>query len=550
MAFFNTPYFGGFGLGFGEATAPPAVTKPETGETIGRQTFLGFLNRSNPKLGALPFGSYAALAMQGEEHSVTCGPYSGDYANGINGMPYRLPGEYWLYRLMIGACPTIALARAVIGGPIFTARPSFELRKGAPEVWQSFIQRKFEPIWLDLLLELFRSLDYGWRGCEKVWDTESSPLGSGEPSVVTVVKKFKWLRPDRTMILTDAHGNFVGLRQGMTDVFQSQLKSWLYTNDLEDDNLYGRPRLENVVYPFTNWWELSGQLRMIGDKFSGMYLVVKVPPGSTLVNGQRVSNIESGDLMARQFKNKGHVVFENVWGAAENIENHPELADTSSHAFDTVDMGNSHQAIGGILDAEKYEDSMIFRGMLRPEREALAANKGGLGESDSKQHASIGTLDSGQLMQQFYGSINANAIDDSLVANFGEQARGGVKAVPPGVSEEEQVFSRTIIAALLANPATTFRAAAVVDWDSEFDKAGLSRKEGVSLTFDANEVDPYAVGQGEGDPTTLKNTMQLSQYQAMRERYTSAGAMTPAKTELMKLWEKRRNGVIVDLGAK
>jgi len=383
-----------------------------------------------------------------------------------------LPGDYATYRLM-SSHPTLALAKAVVVGPILASAWSFEADEGVPDERVQFIREQLEPMRPLILNEAMRALETGWRPFEKVYEADGGQL---------CLRKLKPLLPDLTKVLVDkATGRFAGLVQGSGDkkVELPPEKCFVYTYDGEAGDFYGRSRHENARKVWSQWEQANYTSGKLGNKVSSIVPIVKFPRGSSRTNdqdeiaAQTIDNRRAAQSLIDGLSTAKGVAFETEHVDADDLRANPDLAKLARWAIETVDVGSSAAAMSGLVGEREYFDKLLFRAWLLAERTALEGHHGTLAEAEA--HADIGITGSDLLHADFVRCLNWYVVDDLLALNFGEDARGSVWITPAPIVDKRLATIRQIFTAMLGNPGTLEMVLSETDRDAVYDILGVPK---------------------------------------------------------------------------
>jgi hypothetical protein len=430
-------------------------------------------------------GGIAPAALLGTDAYEGRNRYSGPGQAGtlmpgvLPGYAKPAPGTYTTYRIM-AAHPTLVLAGAVVIATVLSTEWAYEETKKAPANAKDEIQGAIEKLRVQLLLDCLRALPMGWSGFERIYEVRGGLM---------LPKRLKYLIPELTGVQVDDRGNFAGLKQG--DVELPAENAFIFSSDREGDNYYGRSRMENCRRAWSNWLMDDDNLGRLGSKASSILPIVKYPPGSGQdAEGKPLTNYANAVLIGQGMQSGRPVVMANLAGMElEELKMVPEMAKASLWDIDTIDMGNPGSAQEALLKVLQYRDALLVRGWCFPERGILEAQRGGLGQGDSKQHGDFGVAMCGQLLSNIVRDVNRNIIDDVLVYNWGEEARGTVYAQAAPQDDDKLEFFRQLLIAIASNPAALPQIMANLKGDAFYDTLSLPKvKE--SFTFEPIPVPP------------------------------------------------------------
>jgi hypothetical protein len=407
-----------------------------------------------------------------------------------------LPGDYDTYRQM-DACATLAQAKAVLTGPIFSSPWSANGDEGVPQDRIDFVRDTIIPMRDMILPELLRGLSSGWRPFEKVWAASDGMF---------VIDKLKPLLPDLTKILVvEKTGAFAGVRQGSEGsedgVVLPPQKCFVYTHDGEAGDFYGRSRHENVRDVWQKWKDASDTAGRLGTKVASIVPILKYPRGSSRTNDQDeiIATTEQNRKIAQAILDtlgiaKG-VAFETENIDEADLRANPELAKLTKWALETVDTGSAASGIAGLIEERRYYDALMFRGWLVPERTALEGQHGTLAESEAQGDFAL--LNSELIHGDIVRQLNWYVVDELLAVNYGEDARGTVWIEPAPIIDKRRASMVKLYDAMLANPATLEVILAETDRAAMYELLGMpseATEETPDLTTPT--LPPGAEGEG------------------------------------------------------
>ena len=388
----------------------------------------------------------------------------------IPGLSRPLAPTIATYRQM-RSHPTIALARAVVSGPIVSSEWSYDSEDDAPEAWVDFIREQIDPMRRMLVNNHLRAvLDYGYQPYEKVFELRK-PQSMAGPSR-WMIRRCKPLLHDITSVLINKEtGRFEGFKQGDTTVPLE--KSLLYSHDGEAGNYYGRPRMENARKAWSNWNDANEAAGRYDNKISGVILVLHYPTGSSLdQNGNKTDNSELAKLVLNKLGGGNAVAVPNEYSAATAARDMGKT-EFKSWQLDIIEDSGNRQS--GFVERLSYLDKQMMRAFHRPERAALEGTHGTLAEAGA--HGDIGLTDGDELHQEIAENINWHLVDQLLVLNFGEDARGAVFIKPAPIVDQLKQIAIKIIENFSAAPDGREDLKLLLELDQIMDLAGLPRSE-------------------------------------------------------------------------
>ncbi len=396
----------------------------------------------------------------------------------LPGLEQAPAGTLETYRQMLGD-PTIALVRAVTMSPIVAGTWSFVAQEGAPDEWVEFIEGQLESMRSHIVTAAIRYLDFGWAGFEKVFDFRDGKI---------ILRKLKPLLHDITNIRIEKDtGQFAGFKQHDASGQKIELpveKSLLFTNDREGDNYYGRARLENLRETWSWWRQANNGAARYDRKIAGVMPVVHYPPGkSTDKSGVQRDNYEIASLLLGSIAAGKGIAAPNDYQKALDESDGPERRQWIIELLE--DKGGRQPTFS---DRLRYLDSQKFRGYLRPERSALEGQSGTKAEAET--HGDLGLTDGELIHHDIVRTLNWHVIDQLLVLNFGEVARGAVHIVP----------------APLRDSTTAMAAELIKEWAKSPDG-----REDLRLHLDFDTIMDLAKVPIINNPSTPRNTDELTE---------------------------------------
>jgi hypothetical protein len=353
-------------------------------------------------------------------------------------------------------------------GPILSSDLTFESDDDTPPLVVDFIRSQYEGVAPSLREQLLRSLDFGARSLEQSY----TPVNfQGRPLVG--IKRFKPLRPENTQVLVDPDtGDYAGLRNGAVDLLPEETLHFAY--DMEDDDYYGRARLENVRE--RAWWPhycLEKRLGQLAQKVSQIIPIVKGPLSSREkdTEGNEISGYDAGMALLNALITGDGVMVENMASSIDDVIGNPELAKMAKWDVEPYDTGQSATGISGIIEGLRYYDSLKLRGMLRPERTATEGQHGT--KAEVAEQADVGLAEGDSLHRRMLQVINWHSVNRLLLWNFGERMVGKVRLVGSPLIDEKKAIFRWIWTTLLANPAVLDLVVANLDLDAIAETLGV-----------------------------------------------------------------------------
>lgn len=386
----------------------------------------------------------------------------------------RWPGTYATYRTMLSH-PTVAVAMASIVAPILAGSWFYESdAERADEDAAELLKKTFDPKRQRLLSDAIRCLYLGFQSFEVVWGEDDEGH--------TVPTAFKPLLPELTTITVDAFGNVAGIENNGAKLKPGEFL--LLNYDVEGSNFYGRSRLENIRRVWANYLAIEDQGYLLDKKSAGIIPLIYFPPDTSVPDTNNPnatagrSNLAAATRIGADIQNGKAIAMENFAGMApDRPEDAAMLADKSDWKIDTVDIGNVGPSQSAILEKLRYYDSMLIRGLLRPERAVIEAQTAG-SRADSESHqSSIADTDCDLVHSSIVEQINRQVVDEMLVQNFGESARGTAWIAPRELVDERRATMDLLLNAALADPMIRGELFERIDMDSLTQWTGIKVKE-------------------------------------------------------------------------
>lgn len=356
-----------------------------------------------------------------------------------------LPGGYATWRLM-DSNATLALVRAVMAGPIFASGWQWKKRDPSiPDAVLNFVKAVYDPIRPVILRDAIYATSMGWQPFEQIWRMER------HQGQWMYAPRFKPLDQEMTYVETCPEtGRFAGLRQGAA--YLPPVKVWMYTHDFIRGGWYGRPRHENCRAEFSEYLFVNRNARRLVKKVSGIIPIIRYIKGQMKnANGQDVDNFTVAMSLIGALANAKGVAFESLAYDADEIRNNPEKLKQAAMEIDTVDVGQSYQAIGGVNERCAQLEKQFCRAWGRPERAVIEATTAG-SRADSDAAMDVSITDSEQVHGDIVRCLNWHSIDDTLAINFGPEYRGAVYAEPSPIIDANKQVLKDLFTALTQNP--------------------------------------------------------------------------------------------------
>lgn len=388
----------------------------------------------------------------------------------VYGFPFSYPGfsriwsgVYTTYRLML-AVPPLALVRAATKATMKSAEWSVEVDDEGPSDAADYLQNIFVDRKAELLNDMVRAIDYGNQPFEKVWANEGG---------FWTIKRLKPLLPDLTDYKVNDAGDIVGLRNGAAELDAG--KCFVVTYDAEAGNVYGRSRCENLRNTaFRAWTDTLEKFGKYTTRVSGAQPVVWYPPGQVR---DKDGNLKDSQEVARDVASKlaqssgiciPTIYSEDAKGLAMD---NSKLAELLAWRLEMFEGKTDHAK--AFLESLAAFESWFCMGWLWPPRSMLEGQFGTKAEAGT--HQDLGVTIAEQDLADMLTQLNRQCVDDVLVTNWGEEARGTARIKAAPLNDEAIAMQREIVKALMTNAANIDILAAMTDLDAMIDNAGVPK---------------------------------------------------------------------------
>lgn len=350
-------------------------------------------------------------------------------------------GTYRTYRKM-RANPTIALARAISQAPILAADHVVvsDADDGQDDPVRVAVDDMLTRLWPFFIHNALFALDYGWQPWEKVWE-----LRDGRLELI----KLKPLLPDLTDIIVDEHGCFLGLKQKAVTLPPE--KSLILTYDSEGGNLFGRSRNENVRGAWNNWNRLRTQQDKYNNNVSAIVPIIEYPEGTGRDrSGAKKDNFELAEKLLQSLGSGKGVAMPNTMAlAAVDLARAGVNVDKlRAWHLDFLETKGTHGT--AFVEQLRYDDSLMFRGWLVPERTATEGQHGT--NAEAVTHAQIALVIADQFFNTILRHVNWFVVDPYVAFNFGEDRVGTVRVEAVALDRAQRAFFTDLVSKLLGAP--------------------------------------------------------------------------------------------------
>lgn len=380
--------------------------------------------------------------------ATTTKPTFGELTQDQSGMPSVIggawegfgvvsPGTYKNYRLM-RSNPTIALARAVFHAPIKAAKWSFQKGDTATDDMLTFIKDMLDPMRAWIMHNLLFGMDYGHTDCEKVFEVVDGKV---------VLNKLKPLRVERTDVLIDPHGGFAGVKQEKIVLPSEKVLHWTY--DIEAGDFNGRSWFENCRPEWSAWKETRERLGKYTQKVAGTTVVCRYPQGDAKgESGDTKPNKEHAEsVLAGLSRSMAVAIPMRIYKWAQVLlRSGVDITKLVEWQFDLLEPKTAHGA--DFISTLQHMERQLSRALLVPERAILEGVHGT--KAEAGEHGDIFLTIAQEVLDGIIRHLNWYVVDQLLVLNWGEAARGLVWIEPEPLEDQAKAFLRQLLKQIIS----------------------------------------------------------------------------------------------------
>jgi hypothetical protein len=149
----------------------------------------------------------------------------------------------------------------------------------------------------------------------------------------------------------------------------------------------------------------------------------------------------------------------------------------------------------------EYLDKCLLRSYMVPERSAIEAVNAG-SRADSGTAADIVLTIAELLHQDIARMINWHIVDQLLVINYGEKARGTVYITPQPLQDATRSLITDIVKTVFTAPANVDLLTTLLDFDAMLDQAGLPKSENIDAALENGPTATPATDPSTGNVAT------------------------------------------------
>ncbi len=342
------------------------------------------------------------------------------------------PVVYKHYR-HLRTIPTIALARAVFQAPVKAAKWSWQKSDTASDDMLAFIKDMLDPMRSWIMHNTLYGMDYGHGDFEKVFEVDGSQI---------VLTKLKPLRVEKTKVLVGPQGSFAGVEQEKLRLPPEKVFHWTY--DMEAGDLNGRSWFENARAVWSDWLKTWKRLGRYTEKVAGTVVLLRYPQGDLKgADGDTKANKEHAEAILSGLGRGAGVAIPvrfYKW-AKELLRGGVDITKLISWQFDTLEPKTAHGK--DFVDTLQHMERQLARAMLVPERAILEGVHGT--KAEAGEHGDVFLTIAQEVLDDIVRHLNWYVVDQLLVLNWGEAARGQVWIEAEPLVDAAKIFLRQLL---------------------------------------------------------------------------------------------------------
>ena len=374
------------------------------------------------------------------------------------------PGTYKNYRRM-RTVPTVALARAVFHAPIKAAKWSWQKADDASDDMLDLVKDNLDTMRPWIMHNALYGMDYGHTDFEKVFEVVGGRL---------VLKKLKPLRVEKTKVLVEPSGSFAGVKQEKIVLAPENVLHWTY--DMEAGDFNGRSWFENARTIWSAWEKTSKQLGRYTQKVAGTTVLLRYPQGD--LKGEsgdvQANKKHAENILAGLGRGAGVAIPVRFFGWAQDmLRKGIDPTKLVQWQFDLLEPKAAHGK--DFVDTLQHQERQLARALLVPERAILEGVHGT--KADAGEHGDVFLTIAQEVLEDIIRHLNWYVVDQLLVLNWGEAARGQVWIEPEPLQDEAKSFLRALFRQVI-NPQTADLLENWLDLDAVLELLGLPKAQG------------------------------------------------------------------------
>jgi hypothetical protein len=243
---------------------------------------------------------------------------------------------------------------------------------------------------------------------------------------------------------------------------------------MEDDDRWGRSRYANLEGEWAKYVELC--------KRRGNYIklvctpvpMIKYPEGfeGRDRGGMKRSGFELAEGLAKKLVGGDPICMPNQLDqlAREVIKQGGDPNKLMAWQIEFLEARGQHGA--ELVAMANHMESLMFRGMLVPERTALEGTHGT--KAEAGEHADVATSVAQLLLNEVIRNVNRYLVNPLVAYNFGEQYIDTVMVDTPSLEDATKATVADILVNVLKTPQG---AARYMDMDAAMDMIGIPKAE-------------------------------------------------------------------------
>ena len=344
--------------------------------------------------------------------------------------------------------PMVVKVHARITMPILSGSRTIEIvDDGGDEKLAAEIKKAAEddllPILEKALPEALESPHFGYWLQELIWGENEGRLAPVD--VQTIL-------PGEGVIHIDEYRRFVGFN--VNNDFRDARYGFLATHRPHIDPILGE---SNNMAALTTWYRATKSAEnadAVERKAAGIQMLWHVAQGvefkdpatgNVISQAQIVQSIMDGAV-------SGKSAILDAWAfSKESIEKKPELAALPIVRNEQLDWGDMGPTLKAHLDRKRELDVDICSAWGVPERAVMEASKGGIGQSDAKEHSDVVLCICENMHQNILNQWDKQPLPLWLNANYpGTKVKIRTKASP--LADPQQEFMQDLVKVIAADP--------------------------------------------------------------------------------------------------
>ena len=285
---------------------------------------------------------------------------------------------------------------------------------------QAFINFALKRVWKSLLNTILNGLDFGYSVSEKIWEVKDVEVKrkDGDKEIIAykgqavLLKKLKDPDPITLTIKEDKNGDFDGFVQdksGEGEVIVDAKKSFVFTNEKEFGNLYGKSLL-GYAYQYWYWAIMMYQfLNRYFERRGTPPVFTRAPSGKTeMADGSTMDNLVLARKMGESLAESSVVALpSSVYDEKSN-----------SYKWDLKYL-NDDQRADMFIKYIEHLNCMKLRALFVPERTVTQDSEMGA-RAVASEHINIFLMGLEGLIDSIIDHIEKYIIPQLLLYNFGE----------------------------------------------------------------------------------------------------------------------------------